>query len=60
MASLDFKVYNGKQEFVAATRYAEDAAAIVTNWGEGTTIKYGGRIVWKEGEMFVRAGTRTT
>lgn len=46
---LIFKVYLGG-EYRGATKYAEDAAALAGGTGKGSIIKYGGRIVWREGK----------
>jgi hypothetical protein len=47
--SPQFKVYRGK-EYVAAFKYAEDAAAFVAVLGEGAMIRHGHRLVlWHEG-----------
>lgn len=55
MASpLTWKVYNSAGEYMAATRYPEDAARLV---GDGDTIKGpNGRIVWREGKEDQPAG----
>lgn len=59
MASSPYlKVYNGN-EYVACCKYAEDAAAIVASYGDGTTIRYGHPkryIVWTEGAENQPAG----
>lgn len=53
--SPQWKVYRGK-EYVAACKYAEDAAAIVMLTGSGT-IKHGhGLTVWTEGQEAFSAG----
>jgi hypothetical protein len=44
---LVWKVYNSG-EHVASLRFAEDAAMVVGNTGEGI-VKVDGRIVWREG-----------
>jgi hypothetical protein len=50
-----FKVYRGK-EYVAACKYAEDAAALV-GCGCGTVIKHGhGLTLWTEGSEAFPAG----
>lgn len=54
--SPQFKIYNGK-EYVAACKYAEDAAALVAVLGEGASIRYGhSLVVWREGQEFESAG----
>jgi len=53
------KVYSATGEYVAACRYAEDAAAIVALRGEGTTIRLGHtkrQTVWTEGQEAQAAG----
>lgn len=51
-----YKVHNPDGEYVAATRYAEDAAILVAEYGPGAKIKVGGRIVWREGAEEIAAG----
>ena len=49
--SPKFKIYSGPREYVAACKYAEDAAAIVSNYFMGT-IRLGHTkkdILWLEG-----------
>ena len=49
-ASPGFKVYTTANEYVAACKHIEDAAAIVALRGDGATIRYNHRhIVWREG-----------
>lgn len=53
-ASPQWKVYRGK-EYVAACKYAEDAAAMVSL--AGGTVKHGhGLLVWTEGSEEFSAG----
>lgn len=54
MANLIWKIYRGR-ELVAATHYAEDAAAVVSNTADGR-VKADGRIVWREGHEEKSAG----
>ena len=52
--SPQYKVYRGK-EYIAACKYAEDAAAMVSL--AGGTVKYGHNLlVWKEGAEQIQAG----
>lgn len=51
---LDFKIYKDK-EFIAATKYAEDAAAVAAITANAV-VKYGGRIVWREDREGFSAG----
>ena len=55
-----FKVYNASGEYVAATKFAEDAAALLAGcYGDGATIRDGHRkrdVVWAEGEESQPAG----
>ena len=51
---LEFKVYSAT-DMVGAVRYAEDAALIVGNT-DGGTVKWQGRIVWREGREEWGAG----
>jgi hypothetical protein len=44
-----FKIHNPSGEYIASCKHLEDAAAIVGNYGDGATIKDGGRVVWREG-----------
>jgi hypothetical protein len=67
-ASPQFKVYSASNEYRAALKYAEDAAAFVAILGDGATIRHGHsakEIVWREGEeefsaseSYERAATR--
>lgn len=44
------KVYSREGEYLAAFKYAEDAAALVALRGSGATIRRGHRrVVWTEG-----------
>jgi hypothetical protein len=47
-ARMPYKVYFN-DELVATTRYGEEAAAVVGMRGVGGVVKYGGRIVFREG-----------
>lgn len=50
--SPKFKVYNPGGEYVAACKYAGDAAAIVATYGEGAEIRLGHkRLLYKEGTV---------
>ena len=54
MASpLVFKVYqpldSGGYQMFAATRYAEDAAGMVSAAGDGSYVRWGSIRVWREG-----------
>lgn len=55
-ASPKYKVFNTMREYVASCKYAEDAATVVGSYGEGATIKVGGRIIWREGHEAFLAG----
>jgi hypothetical protein len=46
-----FKVYTPSGEYVAACKYAEDAAFVCGSYGDGATIRDGhARVVWRDGE----------
>lgn len=46
-----FKVYSRSGEYMAACKYAEDAAAMAGLLGEGATIRYEhSLVIWREGE----------
>jgi hypothetical protein len=45
----DYNAVNGKTELIAATRGAEEAAAILSMSGTGT-VKVDGIVVWREGK----------
>lgn len=52
-----FKVYTAQGEYVAACKYAEDAAAVVAAYGDGTTIRFGHRtVVFTQGSDDADAG----
>lgn len=52
-----WKVYSPDGEYIAATRYAEDAAALVAVRGDGATIRWNhGSVVWREGAEKQPAG----
>ena len=56
-SSPQFKIYRGK-EYVAACKYAEDAAALVAILGDDATVRYGhSMVVWREGQERFLAGT---
>ncbi len=51
-----FKVYTADNEYVAACKHAEDAAAIVASY-EGGTIRDGHRkVLWREGSEETSSG----
>lgn len=55
-ASPKWKVYMG-DEYRAACKYVEDAAALVAFLGDGATIRSGHRLVlWTEGKETEAAG----
>lgn len=55
--SPSWKVYTADKEYVASCKYPEHGAAIVTNLGDGSTIRYGHKhIVWTEGKEIIPAG----
>jgi hypothetical protein len=58
-ASPRWKVYSKDREYVAATKYVEDAAAILALRGEGTEIRDGHLAKWAvfvQGQETVDAG----
>jgi hypothetical protein len=49
-AAPQWKIYNDDGEYIAACKYIEDAAVIVANQPDGSTIRDGHRtVVWTEG-----------
>lgn len=55
--SPQWKVYSVVREYVAATRYPEDAAALASVNGRGTEVRYGHKmVVWREGSEDFSAG----
>lgn len=42
-AAPRYKVYNPSGEYVAASKYAEDAALVAQGYGEGATVRLGHR-----------------
>lgn len=57
MATPGFKVYNADGEYVAATIDTTLAAALVGSvLSEGARVKFGGRIIWREGAEEIPAG----
>ena len=46
---MEWKVFNPAGKQVASCRYPSDAAAIVACYGDGATIRYRGRIVYRDG-----------
>jgi hypothetical protein len=47
-----FKIYSAAGEYLAATKYVEEAAAVVALQGQGATIRDGHErkhVVWTEG-----------
>lgn len=49
-ASPQFKVYRGK-EYIAACKYAEDAAVMVAHVGSEGVVKHGhSLVVWRNGD----------
>ena len=53
----EWKVYNASKEYIAACKYSEDAAALVSCNGEGGTIRHGhGKVLWTEGAESFSAG----
>jgi len=58
-ASPRWKVFNPQGEYVASCKHVEDAAAIVSSYGEGATIRDGyttRSIMWTEGKEKQPAG----
>jgi hypothetical protein len=56
MASpLVWKIYSRMGLYVAACRYAEDAAAVVAFHGEGTRVMRGGFVVYTEDDNVLAA-----
>jgi len=54
--ALPWKVYTPKPRLLAAScRFPEDAAALVGLYGEGTTIKYNERVVYRETSLNIAA-----
>lgn len=52
-----FTVYSPAKEYVAAATSASDAAAVVSFYGEGATVRWGhGSILWTEGKESTYAG----
>lgn len=52
-----FKVYDENRTYVAAVADAHLAAALVGAAGyNGWSVKFSGRIIWREGQENVRAG----
>jgi hypothetical protein len=47
--SLPWKVHGATGRQLASCAYAEDAAAVVAVHCDGATIKFGGRVVFKQG-----------
>ncbi|MGP9804043.1 hypothetical protein [Paracoccus sp. NSM] len=55
--SPQFKIFRPGGEYVAACKYAEDAAALTAILGDGTKIKHGhSHVVWTEGAEDFSAG----
>lgn len=52
-----FKVYSADKEYIASTKYLEDAAALIASTqSEGATIRYGhNQILWTEGSEEIPA-----
>lgn len=47
---MRFTIYNAEGSKIGATKYAEDAAVLVSAQGEGATVRcHGSRVVWTEG-----------
>ena len=56
-ASPEFKVYSPTGEYVASCKHPEDAAAIISSYGRGATIRYRHRrLLWEEGKEIIPAG----
>lgn len=56
-ASPRYKVYTESGEYIAACKYGEDAAKLISGSQEGTTIRIGHtRIAWVEGHEIQPAG----
>lgn len=51
------KCFNAEGEYVAACKYGEEAACIMSLNGEGSVVKYDHRlVVWEEGKEAQPAG----
>lgn len=58
-ATPRYKIYNASGEYVAACKYAEESAMLVSLLGDGSTIRDGHEkkyIVWHEGKQDQGAG----
>ena len=52
-----FKVYGKSHGYIAACKYASDAACLVGLYGEGSTVKYDhAKVLWREGKEEISAG----
>ena len=56
-ATPKLKCFNADGEYVAACKYGEEAACIMSMNGDGSVVKYGHRhVVWREGQEAQPAG----
>lgn len=56
-SSPDWKIYTKDKKYVASCSHLEAAAALANLYGEGTTIRYGHRMIfWTEGSETQPAG----
>lgn len=56
-ASPRYKIYNPSGEYVAACKYLEDSAAMVSFLGSGAQVKDGhSKVIWTEGSEEILAG----
>lgn len=53
---MALEVYSEDGELRATCTYAEDAGALVSFLGDGSTIREGKKVLWKEGEEEQSAG----
>jgi hypothetical protein len=49
MSQLKYSIYNEYGERIAATLHPEDAAMMVSALGDGGSVRFDKRTVWREG-----------
>lgn len=57
--SPELKIFNPQGEYIGCVKYGEDAACLVSSYGDGATVRYGHSkkmTVWTQGSEEFSAG----
>lgn len=57
--SPELKIFNAQGEYIGCVKYGEDAACLVSSYGDGATVRYGHNkrnTIWTQGSEEFSAG----